>query len=82
MLNKLPIFTTMVGGISGLMKHNYNCIKIPVKNPEGQADVILQALNDTERLQKIANNGLRTVRDVLTKRNPHHKVLIDCINNL
>ncbi|MFW6311715.1 MAG: glycosyltransferase family 4 protein, partial [Nanoarchaeota archaeon] len=35
MLKGLPIFTTMVSGIPGLMQHNYNCIEIPVRDPEG-----------------------------------------------
>jgi glycosyltransferase involved in cell wall biosynthesis len=82
MLKSLPIFTTFVGGIPGLMKHNYNCIEIPVRDIEGQAQAIMNGINNPELLQKISKNGLETVKEVLTKRKPHHEVLIGCIEDV
>lgn len=76
MLKKLPIFTTMVGGIPGYMKDRYNCIEIPVNSPSQQAKIILNSVNDPNLLNGIVEHGLDTVKYVLTNNHTHVEALL------
>lgn len=79
MLKSLPIFTTMVDGIPGIMKDRFNCIEIPVKDAAKQAEIIDRGINDIALLTTITENALSTALDALEQRKPHHQVLLDCI---
>ena len=77
MSKSLPIFTTFVGGIKGVMIDNYNCIEIPVKNYNLQASIIHNGLLDIDKLNEIGNNGLSTLENVLQGKEEHSKLVID-----
>lgn len=78
MIHQLPIFTTFVGGIPGIMKDKFNCIEIPVNDPENQTQVILNCIRNNELMKKIATNGQQTLLKKILRRKPHHQVLIKC----
>jgi glycosyltransferase involved in cell wall biosynthesis len=80
MLKSLPIFTTMAGGIKGIMKPGYNCIELPIRDPDRQANAILSGIRDPNLMKRISENGLATVKNILMKREHHHEVLIKNIN--
>ncbi|MBN1183503.1 MAG: glycosyltransferase family 4 protein [Bacteroidales bacterium] len=82
MIKKLPIFTTFVSGISGTMKAGYNCIELPVRDSEGQVKAILDTICNPRLLNKIADNGLLTVKEIINNRLSHHEVLITNLTSL
>jgi glycosyltransferase involved in cell wall biosynthesis len=82
MIKSVPIFTTMVSGIPGTMIDCYNCIEIPVGKTDLQASIIYDNLGKAKMLRDIAEGGVKTVRDVLTGRSPHHEVLQKCLESL
>tara|TARA_R110002050_G_scaffold276302_3_gene421514 strand:+ start:999 stop:2105 length:1107 start_codon:yes stop_codon:yes gene_type:complete len=65
MASALPIFTTFVGGIPGLMKHLYNCIEIPVRNADTASILISKYLNDPDTLRSIGTNGQKTIEGII-----------------
>jgi len=67
MLYKVPIVTTFVGSIPGLMKDGENCLRVEVGNPQQLADVIQRALDDCALRQRLMENGLRTVEPIIRK---------------
>jgi len=72
----LPIFTTFVGGIPGLMNDKQNCIKIPTKDSERASKIILNALEDVELMNKIGKNGQHTLKGVLSGAYLEHDQLL------
>ncbi len=67
MLYKVPIVTTFVGSIPGLMRDGYNCLRVEVGNPRQLADVIQRALDDCALRQRLMEGGLRTVEPIVRK---------------
>lgn len=82
MLKRLPIFTTMVGGIQGIMEPGYNCIELPVRNPKGQADAILSGIENPELMKRISENGYETIKAILSQMQTHSHVLLGIISNI
>jgi len=82
MTKSLPIITTMVGGIPGVMIDGYNCKSIPTKKPKEIVQIIIQ---ESKNLQKLNNYGLaslETMGKVFSNKNYHHVLLEREINNL
>ena len=77
----LPIATTFVGTIAYLMKDKYNCIRLPMKNPNGMAECLIKALNNYDDIQEIANNATITIKEYFSTLTefPHEKQLIRLI---
>jgi glycosyltransferase involved in cell wall biosynthesis len=67
MAQSLPIVTTNVGGIPGLMTHEVNALVIPPKNPEALARAIERLIASKRLREVLAQNGIETVRAVLKK---------------
>lgn len=76
MLAKIPIFTSIVGGIQDFMKDKYNCIEIPVGKPKEQAEIVYNNIKNYSLMIKLSNEAFKTVIDILNNRKPHHEVLI------
>ncbi|MBN3518826.1 glycosyltransferase family 4 protein [Algoriphagus lutimaris] len=76
MASALPIFTTFVGGISGRMKHLYNCIEIPTNNSGIASDIIIQNLKRIKILKKIGKNGQKTLSNVISGTLLTHEELV------
>ena len=82
MLSGLPIFTTFVGGIPGRMINNYNCIEIPLNNPNNAASIILKAINDNQLLQSIGTEGCNTFNQLINSDLlNHHEAVIKNANS-
>ncbi len=77
MSKSLPVFTTMVGGIPGLMVDNVNCYEIPVRSAEAASEIIQTHLKHADSLQRVAEQGYSTAREVLLGRSLHHEVFAE-----
>jgi glycosyltransferase involved in cell wall biosynthesis len=67
----LPIATTMVGGISGFLEEGASCIGLPVADPERAAELVLNALQASDKLELITENA-RKVHDRFMLGANHH----------
>jgi glycosyltransferase involved in cell wall biosynthesis len=65
MASGLPIFTTFVGGISGRMKHLFNCIEIPVKDSDKAGIIVSRYLSEIDVLQEIGRKGQFTLEKII-----------------
>lgn len=79
MIFGVPILTTFVGGIPGLMKDGYNCLKINVKSSDDIVDKINFILNNKMILSYLSVNGLQTISNVLSTRKNSHAYLLNQI---
>lgn len=82
MSQSLPIFTTMVGGISGYMRANENCIAIPEKDSIRQFEIISSNLENETILNQIASNSFNTINEILKKMKTHEHLLISQIKEI
>lgn len=76
MLNNLPIITTMVGGIPGFMKHDYNCLEIKVNSPEDIYNNIMLLHNNEDLINKLQSNNFYKLKQIFHKDLTLHKNLI------
>ena len=76
MLNDLPIITTMVGGIPGFMKHDYNCLEIKVNSPEDIYNNIILLHNNEGLINKLQSNNFDKLKQIFHKDISLHKNLI------
>jgi len=76
MATGLPIFTTFVGGISGIMRDGENCVEIPVKKGKESAKIIFEVLNNINLLKKIGINGRETILEILDGKYSSHEHLL------
>lgn len=76
MLYNLPIITTMVGGISGFMKHNYNCLEIKLNDPHDIYDKIMLFHNNENLINKLQLNNFDNLKHIFHKDLALHKNLI------
>lgn len=74
MSQSLPIFTTMVGGISGYMSSFENCIVIPVKSPIEQFEIIKNTLVKEDLLNSIAENSFQKIKKILNNWESHEEL--------
>jgi len=75
MIKSLPIVTSFVGGIPGLMVNGWNCLEIPPRDGARISKVIAEARQNFPMLRTMGNNGLDTVLGVLKSDRPHHELL-------
>lgn len=71
MIKSAVIVTTMVGGIPGLMVDGKNCVAIPVRSPHAIAAAVERVSGDLEQMQRLSENGLKTVLNVLATYPSH-----------
>lgn len=71
MIKSTTIVTTMVGGIPGLMRHEENCLAVPIGDAPAIADAVERLAGDPALLERLAEKGLATVLDVLANRPSH-----------
>lgn len=77
MISGVPIITTLVGGIPGLMSNNVNCIAIESRSVES----IVEKLSDlllhyNEIAPRIVNEAFRTVLPIIDSARPSHAQLL------
>lgn len=67
-----PIITSFVGGIRGLMKDGYNCIRIEPKSVESIVGGLEFAFDNYDKMVEYAENGRATVAKIVDSRRPTH----------
>ncbi len=60
---KLPIVATDAGGISDLIKNNYNGFLVPKQDPKKLAEAILKLIENRELMETFSKNGFEFVKD-------------------
>lgn len=74
MIFGIPIITTFVGGIPGLMTNNYNCIEITPKSAESIVKAIKFVISNPAKIKILAENASVTISQVFEKRKFSHAV--------
>lgn len=67
-----PIITTFVGGISGLMKDHYNCLKIESHSVESIVNKLIFTFENYSSIETFAKNGTNNIRKLLNNRTLSH----------
>lgn len=75
----VPIITTFVGGINGVMEAGVNCLKVQKQNPEDLKSKISTLLCDESLRKKIGQGGTLTIARLFDKfeQNTHAKQVIE-----
>lgn len=76
-----PIITTFVGGISGIMKHNYNCLEIKPKSVVSIVDNLIYAFNNYSMMEILAKNAVSTVKPIVDSSRPSHAQHLNILIN-
>ena len=76
MLYNLPVITTMVGGIPGFMKHNYNCLEIKVNDPNDIYNKVMLLHKNENLINKLQSNNFDNLKHIFHKNLVLHKNLI------
>lgn len=76
MMARLPIITTLVGGIPGLMKDSYNCVKIEPKNSKSIVNAINRIINDNKLREDIVNQATKDMNILFNGNKKQHSILI------
>lgn len=65
----VPIIATNVGGLSSLIKHEYNGLLVPANDPFMIAKYIVEYHNDTIRLNQLSKNAVESAQCRHNKKN-------------
>jgi len=76
MINKIPILTTMVGGIPGLLSPNINCLETKLKNPTDLSKKIVYAIDNYDELCRYANKAHESLENYIKSDIVLHKDII------
>lgn len=82
MIKSAVVITTEVAGIPALMKHEENCLTVPIKDAEAVAAAIERLAADPALRQRLADAAMRSAIDVLENYRTHSEVLLDEIESL
>lgn len=77
MLNNLPILTTMVGGIPGFMKGNYNCIEIKLFSAHDIYEKIIYVYENQKFIDKIQLNVYKKLHSIYSNDFQLHMNLLN-----
>lgn len=75
MIKSTVVVSTMVGGIPSLLRHEENCLAVPVGDATAIADAVVRLGNSPSLMQQLADKALLVALDVLKSRPPHAEVL-------
>jgi len=80
MIFGVPIITTFVGTIPGLMKDGFNCFKIQPRSVQSLVDKLSMVMSDYSVVEDVVRNALETVYPlVLTEKPTHPEMLHEAI---
>lgn len=80
MMARVPVVTTMVGGIGGFMKDHHNCLAIESQNPESIVKAVKKMLDSKELREKLMNQATGDVLKLFDGTRQKHSILL--INKL
>jgi glycosyltransferase involved in cell wall biosynthesis len=72
----LPVITTFVGNIPGIMKHGYNCLRIKERSEISIIKQLNMLLGDDNLSEKLAKNGVETVSKIFDNQKNSHSELL------
>ena len=75
MLKSAVVVTTMVGGIPALLRHDENCLAVPVGDSVAIADAIERLAGDPALMRRLAASALSAALEVLEGNPTHSEVL-------
>ena len=80
---KIPIITTFVGNIPGLMENEYNCLKIDVRSVDSIVHQLKKLVPDSILSEKLTNNGKDSLSLIFNDTNIEHSELLShqLVNN-
>lgn len=67
-----PIITTFVGGISSVMKNDFNCVEIKPRSVDSIVNNLTDAFESYSKYVKYATRAFNTVKPFLDPRKPSH----------
>lgn len=74
---RLPIITTFVGNIPGIMSDEYNCLEIKVQSSESIVNQIKKLIKNDDLSEIIVNNSEKSLFSVFNKNViPHSELLV------
>ena len=76
MMARVPIITTMVGGIGGFMKDHHNCLAIESQNPQSIVKAVNRMLDTEELKMKIVNQSTQDILKLFDGRKKRHSLLL------
>ena len=79
MIFGIPIVTTFVGGVSYLMKSDFNCVEIQPKSVASITEKISKLLDNYNSVGAIVENAINTVRDIVASDRPTHAMVLNAI---
>jgi len=74
-----PIVTTFVGGVSYLMKNDFNCVEIQPKSVDSLTEKISKVLDNYNSVGVMVKNAINTVRDIVASDRPTHAMVLNAI---
>lgn len=72
----VPIVTTFVGSISGVMRDRHNCLRVETKNARDIADKVELLSRDPQLRIQIANAAHECIKDLMKKWGRPHSVQV------
>ncbi|GGZ93597.1 glycosyltransferase [Algibacter mikhailovii] len=72
---KLPVITTFVGNISGIMENKINCLKIETKSAQSIVKQVERLANDKSLQQELIKNGDLTLHQIFNSDIKSHSEL-------
>jgi len=76
MMARVPVITTMVGGIGGFMKENSNCLTIIPKNINSIVNAVCRMIESKELREKLVEQSTKDILELFSgKRKKHVKQL-------
>ncbi|MDM1301953.1 glycosyltransferase family 4 protein [Acinetobacter indicus] len=76
-----PIITTFVGGISGIMKHQHNCLEIKPKSVDSIVSNLIYSFENYNNMGVFARNALSTVEPIIDSSRISHAKHLDILIN-
>lgn len=76
MAKGLPVITTFVGGIAGIMRSEQNCIEVPVGKPDVLASSVKRLADDLALLNRLGKCGQNSLERILENRKSHAAMVV------
>lgn len=83
MMARVPVVTTIVGGIGGFMKDNHNCLAIEAQNSQSIVKAAEEMLDSKELREKLVNQATEDVLKLFDgTRKKHSELLINKLETM
>ena len=76
MINKLPILTTMVGGIPGFLNPNFSCLELEPRSSRDLLEKLTFAVNNYDQMLEYADNAYSALEQYINSDVVNHRDVI------